>query len=321
MGFDTNDLDTRAEDKARTEHRLSEYYEREDSDRMEDGIYKISFEEYLKDPCPEPSLSRSTIKALVNDCPARAFYEHPRLNPNYKAEEDTKFDIGSAAHDLFLGGEGSVIVLDFEDWRKKEAKSSREDARASGLTPILGKQYEELKLMVDEANKSLARFEARGEKLNLEISQGDSEQTYIWKEDDTWLRIRPDWTTKDKSICLDYKTTKGSADPEEYASIASNTGLDIQMSLYCRGIEKLTGIKPDFYFMVQEIYPPYLCSFIELGILFEEMGNEKVRQGINLWRKCLSTGYWPGYSRELQVIEPKAYSLGAWEFKKSILSL
>ena len=87
---------------------------------MKAGVYKISFDEYLKDPCPVPSLSRSTIKSLVNDCPRKAYHGHPRLNKEYKAEEKTQFDIGSAAHDLFLGGGVAVAVFEYADWKKKE---------------------------------------------------------------------------------------------------------------------------------------------------------------------------------------------------------
>lgn len=302
------------------EYMVQGYMNEEKMKEIKEGVYKISFEDYLADPCPEPSLTRSIIKALVNDCPARAFYEHPRLNPSYQKEEDTKFDIGSIAHDLLLKGENAVEILLYDDWRKKEAKEARENARLNGKIPILMKQYEEIEAMVKQAHKALSEFEARGERLNLNTSDGDSELTYIWKENGIWCRIRPDWITKDKSICIDYKTTQGSADPESYASIAVSTGLDIQNAFYCRGIEKIEGCKPEFFFMVQENYPPYLCSFIELGILFEEMGNEKVKHGIRLWKECLKTNNWPGYSRELQVIEPKAWSLGSWEFKKSAYS-
>jgi len=287
---------------------------------MKDGIYKMSFEKYLSDPCPEPSLTRSTIKLLVNDCPARAWYQHPRLNPNYEKEESEKFDIGSIAHDLFLTGENNVEILPYEDWRKKEAREAREEARKNGKVPILMKNHDDVSKMVEVANKSLFDFEARGERLNLEIKDGDSELTFIWSENGVYCRIRPDWISKGKGLVIDYKTTNGSADPEEYASIASNTGLDIQEAFYCRGVEKVFGIKPDFFFMIQETYPPYLCSFIELGILFEEMGQEKVRHGLRIWKECLTTGIWSGYPKELQVVEPKPWSLGSWEFKKSLYS-
>ena len=70
---------------------------------MQEGRHIISFEEYLADPCPIPSLSRSTIKDLVSKTPRHAFWNHPKLNKEFKPEEsEKKFDIGTAAHSVFL---------------------------------------------------------------------------------------------------------------------------------------------------------------------------------------------------------------------------
>ena len=44
----------------------------------------ISAEAYHADPAPEPSLSSSVAKILVNLSPAHARIAHPRLNPDYR---------------------------------------------------------------------------------------------------------------------------------------------------------------------------------------------------------------------------------------------
>jgi len=286
---------------------------------MEPGIYKIPFSEYLADPCPVPSLSRSTIKSLVNECPRKAFHGHPRLNTNHEKEEKTQFDIGSAAHDYFLGGEDAVMVFDYTDWRKKEAQEAKQAARDEHKTPILRHQFDEITEMVKVAHENLATFEARGEKLNFKIADGDSELTYIWEENGTWFKIRPDWINKERTIILDYKTTGQSADPEEYIGIIANTGLDIQDALYRRGVHAIDGTEPEFWLMVQETEAPYLCSFIELDMMFKDMGEGKVNLGIRLWRQCMKTGIWPAYPRQLCTVEPRGWNLATWELKKSQL--
>jgi hypothetical protein len=286
---------------------------------METGSYKMSFAEYLKDPAPVASLSRSTIKSLVNECPRKAFHGHPRLNQNYKREEKTQFDIGSAAHDLFLGGENAVMVFDYADWRKKEALEAKESARSIGKIPLLKHQFEEVNKMVAAAHITLKTFEARGEKLNLNLADGDSELTYLWQEKETWLRIRPDWISKDKKIVLDYKTTSISAEPEAYIRTIVSNGLDIQEALYCRGIKAVDGTDPNFFFLSQEVYEPYLCSLIELDTMFMDMGDSKVRMGIKIWRECMKSGIWPGYSEKLYTVEAPAWALGNWEMKRSTL--
>lgn len=285
---------------------------------MEPGIYsKMSFDEYLADPCPEPSLTRSTIKDLLSGCPAKAWFNHPRLNPNYNPDEDKKFDIGTAAHALFVGGENAIAVFDYADWKKNEAKEARDAARVEGKTPLLRHQFADVCKMVRVANDSLKGLVINGLKQNIRVSDGLSEHTFIWKEGDTWCRIRPDLLLDSRDMCLDYKTTAASAYPEDYVGIITNTGLDIQEAFYCRGINAVSQWSPrHFIFMVQEIEPPYLCSFIELDMMFQDMGREKVEKGMKLWRQCMSTGQWPGYSNELYTVEPKPWALASWELKK-----
>ena len=45
----------------------------------EPGIHVWSHEEYLSDPCPEPSLSRSIADILMAQSPLHAWCAHPRL--------------------------------------------------------------------------------------------------------------------------------------------------------------------------------------------------------------------------------------------------
>lgn len=278
-----------------------------------EGVHRISNEAYHTDPCPNPSLSRSIIRELIYRSPAHAYERHPRLNPNFKVDEDDKYDIGTAAHSLFLEGLDTAIIIDADDWRTKAAKEARGEARAKGKVPLLAKQYIEVEKMVLVAHKSLDNSE-----LHLYIPDGDSELTYIWREGETWCRIRPDWINKERNLVLDYKTTGQSAHPEEYSRLVIAHGLDIQESFYKRGIEAIEGIKPDFIFMIQETEPPYLCSFVELDIILQEMGGEKVKYGLKLWDKCIASGQWDGYSGKIYTMEAPAWALASWETRKFI---
>jgi hypothetical protein len=288
---------------------------------MKQGSYKLSFEEYLADPCPEPSLSRGTIIDLL-DCPQRAFFNHPRLNPQPPEEkEDGKFDIGKAAHDLLLeGGDKIFVVTGFDDWRKKEAQQVRLEARAAGKTPLLTKQYEQVVPMVETAKSAIGRCEELGI-VNLQF-QGDSELTYIWQESNgIWCRIRPDWIKKDRSLMLDYKTTGTSVNPDYFSGHINKMGYGIQEVFYKRGVkavEKLAAYSPVpiFVIMAQETEPPYFCSFHGLDLQNEDMAEQKVRWAINKWKECITTGQWPGYSNQIHYAEPKPWELAEWEFKK-----
>lgn len=273
------------------------------------GKYNISFEEYLADPCVESSLSRSVIKDLIR-CPAKAWFNHPRLNPDCPKEEASeKFDIGTAAHALFLQGINRAAVIDAADWRTNAAKEARDVARTEGKIPLLKHQYDAVLAMVSVAQRSLFNSE-----LSIDIAADcESEVTYIWKEGETWCRARLDAITKNRAIIFDYKTSGGSADPEDYARIAIPNGLDIQDAFYRRPIEILHSVVPRFIFIVQETAAPHLCSFIELDPMTKDMGNRKVERGLEIWRQCRKNNHWPGYSSTVTRMEAKPWDLARWE--------
>lgn len=280
----------------------------------EPGIYKISAEEYHADPCEKPSLSRSTIKQILADCPARVWWNNPRLNPAFVDDDGGgKFDVGEAAHSLFLEGVDKICIVDEKDWKKKSAQEERGLARLQGVVPLLPHQTENVLAMVAAAHKALATWEEFSIK-NLH-TQGESELSYIWEEKGTWCRVRPDWISKNRKLIIDYKTTGMSANPAEWARQVVNMGYDIQHSFYRRGVKAIEGEAPQFRFMVQEVKAPYLCSFIGLPPEFAAMGKEKTEYGIYLWNQCLATGIWEGYPTKTCFLDPPAYALSNWEQK------
>ena len=283
---------------------------------MDPGVYQMSHELYHADPCPVASLSRGTIMDLLNECPKRAWFNHPRLNPAYRPDDDEKFDIGKVAHSLFLEGIDKVEVLNYDDWRKKEAQILRDDARKNDRIPLLKKQYDSVIELVEAAHKAL--FESE---LQLDLGMGDSELTYIWREDEAWCRVRPDWISKDRKIILDYKTTGSSADPDAFVKSIISYGYDVQESFYRRGVKSVEGKAPKFFFMVQETSEPYLCSFIALPPMFQSLGEQKVNWGLDIWRRCMETNRWPAYPNKVCFVDVPAWALTQWEYKAQNISL
>jgi len=276
------------------------------------GIYKISHEEYHgKNLCPKPALSRSTIHDLLFKSPAHARYNNIDLNPAYKKDNDRSFDLGKAGHEILLEGGENIQVIEAQDWRKKDTQEAREIALKEGKSPLLTKQYQQAVDMVSVAEKAIRECKELGI-TNLR-SDGDAELSYIWQEGETWLRVRPDWISKDRKLILDYKTTDASANPSDWTRMAVNMGYDIQTALYLRGVDALEKSTPKFVFLVQETDEPYLCSFIGLSPEFLEMGKSKVDYGIFLWRQCMDKDDWPGYPDKVCWINPPAWSLASWE--------
>jgi hypothetical protein len=284
------------------------------------GVYYISSEDYHRDPVIKPSLSRGTIKQLLYDSPAHVWWNNSRLNPDFVQDDaEPKFDIGQAAHSLFLEGIDKICIIDEKDWKKKSAQEERDLARMKGFIPLLPHQSEKVLAMVKAADRQLAEWEEHPIK-DLR-SKGNSELTYVWQEGNNWLRVRPDWISKNRKLILDYKTTSASANPMEWARQVVNLGYDIQYHMYKRGVKAVEGAMPSFRFMVQETYEPYLCSFIGLPPQFVEMGKEKTDYGIFMWEKCLVTGHWPGYPKQTCYLDPPAYALASWEARAATIGV
>ncbi len=286
---------------------------------MWDGASGIN-EEYHADCCPEASVSRGVIADLINLTPQHAWFNHPKLNPNYAADDDNdKFNIGTAGHALFLEGLDVAEACDFPNWTSKAAKEAKESAREAGKVPLLPDQYDRVQAMVRAAHRQLRASELAIDNLHEE---GESELTYIWKEGETWCRVRPDWISRknfgDRKLILDYKTTGASADPAAFK--AADHAKDIQHAFYRRGVQAIEGGKaPRFLFMTQENYPPYLCSFVGLDPQTAEIAGQKVDYGIFLFQKCVALGDWPGYPLRVCYVESKSWEIAAWEAKAAEL--
>jgi hypothetical protein len=280
------------------------------------GVYEISHDEYHSDPCIVPSLSRGTIKKLITQTPAHAAFTHPRLNPAYQPDNGAgKFDVGLASHSLLLEGIDNVEVIDFKDWKKDAAKEARESAREEGKVPLLTHQFEAVKKCVVRVEEQIYGCKELGIKSLME--DGDHEKSFFWTEEETFFRTRTDWISKDRNLILDCKFTEMSVNPADIARYIISMGLDIQSSLYSRGAEKVTGIKPKFVFIMAEVAPPYICSFISLPPEFMALGNSKVEYGIYLWRECMKKNEWPAYANRVHYPDLPGWAMAAWESKAS----
>jgi hypothetical protein len=67
---------------------------------------------------------------------------------------------------------------------------------------------------------------------------------------------------------------------------------------------------PVFVFIAQEKEPPYLVSVVEFDAEAIAEGHRLNRQAIDLFKRCVDTGEWPGYDDGITPI-----SLPPWAFK------
>jgi hypothetical protein len=272
---------------------------------IETGLHKIPAAQYHADPCPVPSLSNSIAKILIDQSPLHAWHAHSRLNPSHAAEESSRFDIGSAAHMLLLERRSDgIVIVEANDWRKKEAKEARDAARANGQYPILAHHYARTNEMVAAAYAFIATTE-----LNGIFELGLAERTLIWREGDAWCRCRPDLLSTDRRIVLDYKTTEN-AEPEAFIRQIGRMSYDLQAEFYIRGVRTVAeDYESTFVFLAQEVSPPYACSLVSLANAYRAIGQQKVERALELWKHCTATNKWPSYSTRIAYAEPSPWQL------------
>jgi hypothetical protein len=263
------------------------------------GVYDMPSADYHSQ---HDWLSVSGAKKLLKpSCPAK-----------FKAaqgveEHKPHFDLGKAAHTRVLGDGDEVVVVDALDWRSKDAREQRDAAHAVGQVPIL---------IADNAviDAMAASLEAHPI-APLLFAAGKAEVSLFWTDADTGVqcRSRVDWlptAVKGKRLIVPDLKTAVSSEPGEFSRAAARYLYAMQDSGYSQGIQAL-GIDPDpaFLFVVIEKEAPYLVTVCQLSADDKRLGaalNDKARR---IYRECVETDTWPGYSDGIADI-----SLPPWHF-------
>lgn len=259
------------------------------------GVYDMPAEEYHADPALSSSGAR---RLLPPSCPAlfRYYADHGQ-------EPTAAFDIGHAAHSLVLGNGPELHPMSFDDYRSAAAKAERDEARARGAVPLKSEDWEQVHGMA----AALREHKVASALLNLD--KGVAEQSLFWQDPKTgvWLRARPDWMPVRKQgryfIVTDYKTTRHS-DRDRFAKSVAEYGYHNQAAWYLDGIRALglAGDEAVFVFIAQEKTPPYLVGVHQIDEQSLNRGRVQNRYAIDLFHQCTTTGRWPGYSDEVELI-------------------
>lgn len=276
---------------------------------MTPGIHRMTMAEYLADPCDAPSLSAGIAHTLLTKSALHAKHAHPELAEEYEEHNDTKFDIGTASHSMILEGEDKVAVIEADDWRKKEAKEQREQARGNGLTPLLRKHYEAVRKMVSVARSFMLECE-----IAPRIAGAEAELTMIWQERGLWMRARPDLWSKDRRVLVNYKTCK-SAEPNAFIKRIPAMGYDLSAAFYESGALAL-GHEAEEFFIAQEIMPPYACSLIGLDPAMREVARGKLDYALALWESAMKKNEWRAYPLHACYASPTTWELDQAEERR-----
>jgi hypothetical protein len=276
----------------------------------EPGIYTLPADQYHADPCLRPSLSSSIAKTLIEYSAKHAWFAHPRLNPNFVRKAEAKFDLGTAAHAYVLEGETNTTIVRAANWQTKIAKVARAEARLAGKIALLEAHWAGVQAMEAALRTQLRDYVDRP----IPLTHGTAERVIVWKEGELYCRARLDWLHADQVTIDDYKTTGGSANPEEWSRTLFNMGFDVQEAFYRRGLRAVNGGKtPTFRFIVQETFPPYELVVMALPPEAADMAERKVQYAINLWTECLARNAFPGYPKVTCWADVPPWEAARWQ--------
>jgi hypothetical protein len=257
-----------------------------------------------------PSLSKSIAHILLTKSAAHARAAHPKFTPQ-PAVEQSKYDVGNAAHALLLEGtDENIVVVEEKDWKKAAAQEARATAWIEGKTPLLPKQWEKVQAMVASARVQLAGHQADPPVF----TNGKPEQTIVLEENGLLLKGRFDWLGNDLDVIDDYKTTSASAAPEDWTRTMLGIGGDLQAAFYLRLRAAVAPLveRPQFRFVVQETYEPYALTVMTLAPDLMAFAETKVEHAIAAWRRCVETDVWPAYPSRVVYAQTPGYAEAQW---------
>jgi hypothetical protein len=261
------------------------------------GVYEMPPADYHADPCPEPSLSCTGIKRLLEHrfsdaCAARMRYlmDHPQP---YKHV----WNFGKAAHRMLLGKGEEIVEIPFDTYNTKAARELRDAAKAAGHCPLKPDEYETVQAMAEAARVN--------PKINAAFSNGRAELVVVWYDEDygIWCRAMMDYFNP-AGLIPDYKTC-ASANYYDFMRAIKRYGYDIQSAFYREGV-RAVGLHedPGFFFLAQEKEPPYLCGYYQISEQYTVEAMDDIKTAKIIFKRCLTDGDWPSYNGgELVTIE------------------
>jgi len=265
--------------------------------------YNVPAADYHSDCCERPSLSSSVAKILLEKTPRHAWTAHPRLNPDFAPKQESKFDLGSAVHELMLGKGVGYTVIEAADYKGKDAQQARQKARETGAVPLLADQYKQAVGIAKEAFDALAE-------MGVHLEDHRNEAVLVWEDHGALCRAMVDSIGRGIHQVWDIKTTSAGLSEFAIGQTIAKYNYDLRAAFYIRGYEtlfkELAG-RIEFNWIFVETEPPYEISVFPADATTLEFGRRKAERAIWLWADCMETGYWPGYPRV-----PRKYTYPSW---------
>jgi hypothetical protein len=229
-------------------------------------------------------------RKVLRESPAHAFASSPRLDPDFVPEVKKTYDIGTAAHTLVLSAGESIRVIPHDDWRTKEARQQRDEARAEGYTPLLEKEAAEVLAMAAKVKTALKRIGLP----EVFSDPSRAEAVAIADVEGAQCRAMADYVGEDGWL-YDLKTTASAHYDAVMRSIVA-FGYHIQHEHYLDTFRAAGMPLKGMRFVFVEKTRPHCVSVVALSQTFIDIGRSQTADARRTWRRCLATGEWPDYA-------------------------
>jgi hypothetical protein len=253
------------------------------------------------------ALSYSVAKTLLNATPLRAWQQHRLLGgKGVPKEEPTEAKARGIVIDSLLIGaaEHRVVVVDFEDFRTKEARRLRDEAYAADKVPIIKAKFDEYKRIIDENLKpKLGNIFGKPRVKAAWMSGGVYAHAEFdgLNENGVGHELLIEGLAPDAPLVVDLKSCTDCVDASRDANLY-NYDYQLQNAAY---LDACSIIRPDlaprlqFLLVFAEVVPPYDVRFVQLERSFVEMGQGQWARACRIWDECMCSNQWPGSGRKV----------------------
>lgn len=278
----------------------------------------------------------SDYQGIVHDLDESEYHAHPALSstgvrmllPEYKGSPkkyqwfqsrprtSRTFDVGHAVHAKVLGVGAGIVTYPDEHLTPSGNVSTKAatveweaEQRAAGFTLLSPSDA----LTVDAmAEAVLAHPTARP---FLEVATM-REVSVFADVDGVPCRARFDALsepTRNGVYAVDLKTTVD-ATKAGFESSVKRYGYDVQVAHYDDTLRAATGHGVDRFLLIAvEKSGPFEVAVFELPELWRQMGRTKAAEARRVFAECVESGEWPGYSTDVQFLDPPAWAVIEYE--------
>ena len=269
------------------------------------GVYaNVPIETYHRDTnlFDEFAISSSGLRQLIRR-PLEYWFTSP-YNPDAdQAASKRELEFGKAAHMLLLGEDGFAerYVLRPDTYPDSKTGAAKPwSGNSTWCKTWLADQAKAGRTVITETEiehiRAIAVALRSKEAIRLGIMNGRIERSIFLKDGDIWLKTRPDVIPNDGGDFVDLKTT-ASVDDESLSKSIFNNGYHVQAGLQRWIVREVLGADAfnSFTFVFVEKTAPYDVRIMTLKDSDIDLGERQARRGVEILRRCIAEGRWPGF--------------------------